>query len=123
MGVPVITLRGDRHAGRVGASLLTQIGLTDLIAHSIEEYVEIAVALAGNSGRLDDLRRALRPRMAASTMCDERCLRVQNGSCVSLHVAALVCTTPPPGGSSPHSVGVTDHNEEALGDSFRWSSE
>src|SRR5262249_25869327 len=31
MGVPVITLRGHRHAGRVGASLLTQIGLTDLI--------------------------------------------------------------------------------------------
>ena len=72
MGVPVITLRGDRHAGRVGASLLTQIGLTDLIAHSIEEYVDIAVALADNSGRLDDLRRALRPRMAGSTMCDER---------------------------------------------------
>src|SRR5262249_19377837 len=71
MGVPVITLRGHRHAGRVGASLLTQIGLTDSIAHSTEEYVEIAVALAGNSGRLDDLRRALRPRMAASTMCDE----------------------------------------------------
>ena len=71
MGVPVITLRGHRHAGRVGASLLTQIGLTDLIANSIEEYVEIAVALAGNSGRLDDLRRALRPRMAASPMCDE----------------------------------------------------
>jgi len=71
MGVPVITLRGHRHAGRVGASLLTQIGLTDLIANSIEEYVEIAVTLAGNSGRLDDLRRALRPRMAASAMCDE----------------------------------------------------
>src|SRR5262249_17355405 len=72
MGVPVITLRGHRHAGRVGASLLTQVGLTDLIADSIEEYVEIAVALAGNSGGLDDLRRTLRPRMAASTMCDER---------------------------------------------------
>ena len=71
MGVPVITLKGHRHAGRVGASLLTKIGLTDLIANSIEEYVEIAVALAGNSGRLDDLRRALRPRMAASPMCDE----------------------------------------------------
>src|SRR5262245_63142495 len=71
MGVPVITLRGDRHAGRVGASLLTQIGLTDLIANSIEEYVEIALALAGNSGRLDDLRRTLRPRMKASPMCDQ----------------------------------------------------
>ena len=53
------------------ASLLTQIGLTDLIANSVEEYVEIAVALAGDSGRLDELRRALRPRMATSPMCDE----------------------------------------------------
>jgi predicted O-linked N-acetylglucosamine transferase (SPINDLY family) len=63
MGVPVVTLRGHRHAGQVGASLLTQIGLTDLIADSVDEYVEIAAALAGNSGRLDDLRRTLRPRM------------------------------------------------------------
>ena len=71
MGVPVITLRGHRHAGRVGASLLTQVGLTDLIADSIEEYVEIAVALAGNPKRLDELHRILRPRVAASPLCDE----------------------------------------------------
>jgi predicted O-linked N-acetylglucosamine transferase (SPINDLY family) len=72
MGAPVVTLRGDRHAGRVGASLLSQIGLTDLIAYSVEEYVEIALALAGNPGRLDDLHRALRLRMAASPLCDGR---------------------------------------------------
>src|SRR5215475_9946062 len=71
MGVPVITLRGYRHAGRVGASLLTQVGLTDLIADSIEEYVEIAVALAGDPRRLDELHRILRPRMAASPLGDE----------------------------------------------------
>jgi protein O-GlcNAc transferase len=70
MGVPVVTLRGDRHAGRVGASLLTQIGLTDLIADSVEAYVEMAVALAGDSARLADLRHSLRPRMAASSLCD-----------------------------------------------------
>jgi protein O-GlcNAc transferase len=70
MGIPVVTLRGDRHAGRVGASLLSQIGLTDLIANSVEEYVEIAVALARNPGRLSDLRRVLRPRVAASPLCD-----------------------------------------------------
>jgi predicted O-linked N-acetylglucosamine transferase (SPINDLY family) len=46
MGVPVITLRGHRHAGRVGASLLTQIGLTNLITNSTDEYVDFAVALA-----------------------------------------------------------------------------
>ncbi len=70
MGVPVVALRGDRHAGRVGASLLTQLGLNDLIAGSVEEYVEIAAALAGDPARLADLRRSLRPRMAASPLCD-----------------------------------------------------
>ena len=70
MGVPVVTLRGDRHAGRVGASLLTQIGLSDLIADSTEAYMETAVALAGDLARLADLRQSLRPRMAASPLCD-----------------------------------------------------
>ena len=70
MGVPVVTLRGDRHAGRVGASLLTQFGLTDLIAGSVDEYVEIAAALAGDPARLAELRHSLRPRMAASPLCD-----------------------------------------------------
>jgi predicted O-linked N-acetylglucosamine transferase (SPINDLY family) len=72
MGVPVVTLRGDRHAGRVGASLLTQVGLPDLIAASVEEYVEIAAALAGDAARLSDVRRSLRQRMAASPLCDGR---------------------------------------------------
>jgi protein O-GlcNAc transferase len=70
MGVPVVTLRGDRHAGRVGASLLTQVGLTDLIADSPEAYVETAVALAGDPARLAELRHSLRPRMVASPLCD-----------------------------------------------------
>jgi protein O-GlcNAc transferase len=70
MGVPVVTLRGNRHAARVGASLLTQVGLTDLIANSVEEYVEIAIALAGDPGRLAEMRRSLRPRLAASPLCD-----------------------------------------------------
>jgi protein O-GlcNAc transferase len=70
MGVPVITLRGDRHAGRVGASLLTQLGLTELIADSVEEYVEIAVALAADQARLGELHRSLRPRLATSSLGD-----------------------------------------------------
>jgi predicted O-linked N-acetylglucosamine transferase (SPINDLY family) len=70
MGVPVVTLRGDRHAGRVGASLLTQVGLTDMIAGSVEDYVAIAAGLAGDPARLSDLRRSLRPRLAASDLCN-----------------------------------------------------
>src|SRR5262249_9454792 len=46
MGVPVVTLQGDRHSTRVGASLLTQGGLTDWIAESADDYVETALALA-----------------------------------------------------------------------------
>jgi FkbM family methyltransferase len=72
MGVPVVTLQGDRHAGRVGASLLTRVGLTDCIADSCEHYVEIACALADDPDRLADLRRDLRPRMASSPLCDGR---------------------------------------------------
>jgi predicted O-linked N-acetylglucosamine transferase (SPINDLY family) len=70
MGVPVVTLRGDRHAGRVGASLLTQIGLSDLAADSVEAYVETAVALTSDPERLCELRRSSRPRMSASSLCD-----------------------------------------------------
>ena len=62
MGVPVVTLRGNRHAGRVGASLLTHVGLRDLIADSVDNYVETAVALGSDPARLSELRRSLRPR-------------------------------------------------------------
>jgi predicted O-linked N-acetylglucosamine transferase (SPINDLY family) len=72
MGVPVVTLRGDRHAGRVGASLLTQADLTDWIAGSIEDYLEIAVTLAGDPAELKDLRRLLRPRLVSSSLCNCR---------------------------------------------------
>ena len=70
MGVPVVTLRGDRHAGRVGASLLTQIDLTELIAASVEAYVDIAATLANDASRLSELHRTLRSRMAASPLCN-----------------------------------------------------
>ncbi len=70
MGVPVVTLLGNRHAGRVGASLLTQIGLTDWIARSAEEYLDIATMLAEDPAKLKDLRQALRPRLLRSPLCD-----------------------------------------------------
>ena len=39
MGVAVVTLRGDRHSSRVGASILTRVGLKELITASEDEYV------------------------------------------------------------------------------------
>lgn len=70
MGVPVVTLRGDRHAGRVGTSLLTAVGLPELIADTPEAYVDLAVELARDLDRLASLRATLRERVRASALCD-----------------------------------------------------
>ena len=68
MGVPVVTLAGDRHASRVGLSILAAVGLTELVAHSPDEYVAIAVGLAANPAKLEELRRGLRARVAQSAL-------------------------------------------------------
>lgn len=70
MGVPVITLAGERHAGRVGASILTRVGLADLVVESLDEYLVAAEALARDSGRLSRIRNTLRETMLTSSLCD-----------------------------------------------------
>lgn len=72
MGVPVVTLPGTAHAGRVGASLLGVLDLPGLIADSEDEYVGKAVALAADHAQRQTYRRSLRDRMRASTLCDAR---------------------------------------------------
>lgn len=69
-GVPVVTLAGERHAARVGASLLQAVGLRALIARTPDEYVELARALATDPARLAELRRGLRERVLGSELCD-----------------------------------------------------
>lgn len=68
MGVPLVTLRGHTAVGRVGASLLKQLNLPELIAETPEEYVSIAVNLAGDLPRLSTLRAGLRQRLLASPL-------------------------------------------------------
>ncbi|MFZ5791385.1 MAG: tetratricopeptide repeat protein [Pseudomonadota bacterium] len=71
MGVPVVTLEGRAHAGRVGASLLSALGLADaLLARDPDDYVAKAVALAQDRARLRRWRAELRARMAASPLMD-----------------------------------------------------
>src|SRR5262249_60954195 len=70
MGVPVLTLRGTRHAGRMVASVLTCLGLTDLTAETADDFRKLASALAHNETRRSELRATLRQRMLDSPLCD-----------------------------------------------------
>lgn len=70
MGVPVITLSGNRHSGRVGASLLTASGCGELVATDADDYLAKVAMLAGDSSRLESYRTTLRDRLLASPLCD-----------------------------------------------------
>ncbi len=70
MGVPVVTLAGDRPFARTGASVLAQVGLDECIAATPERYVDAAIALAADRAHLAELRAGLRPRMRASPLTD-----------------------------------------------------
>ena len=72
MGVPVITLLGNRHASRVSASLLRNVGLNDLVAKDRIEYVSIACSLAENISYLRELHLDLRQRLLNSPLCNQR---------------------------------------------------
>jgi len=70
MGVPVVTLSGPAHPGRVGASLLRAIG--EWIAETTGQYIELAAALARDGVRRGAIHATLREEMAASILCDAR---------------------------------------------------
>lgn len=74
MGVPIVTLAGGTHHARVGVSLLTRMGMPELIANSPRAYIDIAAGLADDRARLSRLRAELRSRMAASPLCDAKAL-------------------------------------------------
>jgi protein O-GlcNAc transferase len=81
MGVPVVTLAGERHAGRVGNSLLRRLCLDELIARDPAHYLAIAVGLCGDPERLSRYRSGLRGLMAGSPLCDgERFAREVEGA-------------------------------------------
>jgi tetratricopeptide (TPR) repeat protein len=70
MGLPVVTLTGTTHASRVGASLLTALGLTELITSDADAFVRTASALALDTSNRSTLLITLRDRMKASPLCD-----------------------------------------------------
>lgn len=71
MGVPVINWRGPTIAGRVSASIMTTMGLSDWIAESLEEYVDLAIQKATDLESLAILRRQLRGIFTSSEIGDQ----------------------------------------------------
>ena len=69
-GVPVVSLAGGSHVARVGVSLLNAVGLADLVAEQREDYIAIAVKLAADRARLQQLRTSLGERLKTSVLGD-----------------------------------------------------
>lgn len=63
-GLPALTRRGSTFAGRVGASLLTAIGFPELITHTSDDYLALALKLATNPRK----HAALREQLAANRL-------------------------------------------------------
>ena len=71
MGVPVLTLQGKTHAGRMVASVLNSLGLEEWIAEDVESYIRIAGELCCDQEGLSRIRTQLRERMERSALRDE----------------------------------------------------
>ncbi len=70
MGVPVVALEGNRHAGRVGVSLLNAADMGHLVAPDLDSYVDLAAGLAANKDRLSELRAGQRSALEGTTLLD-----------------------------------------------------
>jgi protein O-GlcNAc transferase len=69
MGVPVVSLCGEKHISRVGLSLLSQLDLEVFVAESTQAYVAKAVDFADQTANLRRIRQSLRPLMRSSPLC------------------------------------------------------
>jgi protein O-GlcNAc transferase len=70
MGVPLVSRRGPTAVSRGGLSILSNLGLGELVADDGDAYVRIASGLAGDLPRLEGLRASLRQRLKNSPLMD-----------------------------------------------------
>lgn len=71
MGVPLVTLKGEAAASRIGASFLKQLNKDEWVAENAEDFVTIASSLAADIEALNVTRHSLRPAMQASALLNE----------------------------------------------------
>lgn len=70
MGTPMITLEGNSHVSRVGVSILNNIGCSELIAKSTQEYIEKVTQLCSNSEKIKNYHDTLRDKYNKSIFTD-----------------------------------------------------
>jgi len=71
MGVPTVTMAGDTHASRMSASILSTMGLQELVAYTKLEFIEKCCAMAHDRQALSTLRESLRDQLVTSPLCNE----------------------------------------------------
>ncbi|NDG50946.1 MAG: glycosyltransferase, partial [Rhodospirillales bacterium] len=69
-GLPLVTVLGNQFDGRVAASLLTTIGLPELVTPSLEAYEALALALARDPARLAGIKAQLARDRLSSPLFD-----------------------------------------------------
>ena len=74
-GLPLLTCRGKQFDGRVAASLLTTLDLSELVAKSLEGYEAMAMALAREPATLAALRARLAANRLSSPLYDVELFR------------------------------------------------
>ena len=71
-GTPIVTMPGESMASRAGLSFMEAVGLKELVTFSLEEYEEVAVALALDMDKLWDVRKRLEESRLSSPLFDTR---------------------------------------------------
>ncbi len=71
VGVPVLTLAGDRFLERAGLSILSAAGLSEFVAATPQQFIDISIRFANEIERLAQIRMSLRAKVAASPLADE----------------------------------------------------
>ena len=70
MGVPVLTLAGERFLSRQGVGLMMNASLPEWVASNLGDYLSRAVAHAGDLQKLSELRAGLRSQVLTSPIFD-----------------------------------------------------
>jgi predicted O-linked N-acetylglucosamine transferase (SPINDLY family) len=91
MGVPVVTLRGRKHGERTSYSILANLGVTQTIAESGSEYIDIAVRLATDPAFMAGVRAAIAAGIDRSPLTD---MPAHTRALEDAYVAALAQTHP-----------------------------